>query len=83
MDNSSRDTDSRAGFVSYQGYTDRQGNIVTGCTAPALDCVPLFISGVPVGYGVWDTPTDNGKWLDRWRDFDVSPGSEWWIQYPN
>lgn len=31
------------GLVNYQGYEDRLGTPVTGCTAPSVDCVPLVI----------------------------------------
>ncbi len=41
------------GKVTYTGYTDRRGNIVQGCTAPSLDCVPLQIINAPVGRAVW------------------------------
>ena len=49
---SSLDTD-RDGIVNYKGYTDRQGNIVQGCTAPGFDCVPLEIVNAPVGNAIW------------------------------
>lgn len=39
--------------VNYEGYTDRWGNIVQGCTGMGLDCVPLKMVNVPVG--VFDT----------------------------
>lgn len=71
------------GFVSYIGFTDRMGNIVQGCAAPAMDCVPLLINNAPVGYAAWNVPTNNGKWLERWHDYDLSPANEWWIKYPN
>lgn len=35
--------------VNYTGYTDRWGNVVTGCTANALDCVPVKMLNLPVG----------------------------------
>jgi hypothetical protein len=35
--------------VNHQGYTDRHGWIVTGCTAPGLDCVPFSVSGMRAG----------------------------------
>jgi hypothetical protein len=35
--------------VTYTGYTDRWGNIVQGCTAIALDCVPVVMENLPVG----------------------------------
>lgn len=37
------------GLVSYSGYTDRWGAIVSGCTSTSLDCIPLFLLHVPVG----------------------------------
>lgn len=49
---SSLDTDGD-GVVNYVGYTDRKGNVVQGCTAPGLDCVPLRIMNAPVGRAVW------------------------------
>lgn len=35
--------------VNYTGYTDRWGNVVSGCTANALDCVPVVMINLPVG----------------------------------
>lgn len=35
--------------VNYEGYTDRWGNIVQGCTEIALDCVPVVMDNLPVG----------------------------------
>jgi hypothetical protein len=35
--------------VNHQGYTDRHGWIVTGCTTPGLDCVPFSVSGMRAG----------------------------------
>lgn len=49
---SSLDTD-KDGIVNYKGYTDKQGNIVQGCTAPGADCVPLEIVNAPVGNAIW------------------------------
>jgi hypothetical protein len=77
------------GVVTYSGYTDRQGNIVQGCTAPGLDCVPLSFEDVPVGIAAWGTGSDIG--LETVQpggvvgpvDFDVSPDNEWWITHPN
>lgn len=71
------------GYVTYAGYTDKRGNIVSGCTAPGADCVPLVFDHAPVGMAGWNTPTDNGKDANRWRDYDISPDPVWWIQYPN
>lgn len=75
------------GFVNYSGYTDNKGNVVMGCTAPGPDCVPLEIFDAPVGFAVWTSPHtgprpvgQGGEWV---REFDLSPGDEWWIEYPN
>lgn len=43
--------------VTYQGYTDRWGHLVEGCEAQGLDCVPLYLSTVPVGH--FSTTFDN------------------------
>lgn len=48
----SLDTD-RDGIVNYKGYTDKQGNIVQGCTAAGANCVPLEIVNAPVGNAIW------------------------------
>lgn len=38
------------GRVNYEGWTDRWGNIVTGCIEAALDCVPVKMVNLPVGF---------------------------------
>jgi hypothetical protein len=63
------------GFATYDGYADRYGTPVTGCTSPSLDCVPLVFENVPLGHmyqGVFD-----------YLDYDVFFGRETsgWIQY--
>ncbi len=83
MDNNSTDKDPRAGYVSYTGYTDRTGKIVTNCTGIALDCIPVSMEKMPVGYGSWNSPALNFKWQERFKDYDVSPDPVWWVQYPN
>lgn len=35
--------------ANYIGYTNRWGSVVQGCTAIALDCVPLKLINMPVG----------------------------------
>jgi hypothetical protein len=41
----------RDGLVTFRGYTDRYGHIRRkACTRPGLDCVPLVIEHMPVGY---------------------------------
>lgn len=69
----SLDTDGD-GRVTYSGYTDRKGNVVQGCTAPALDCVPLKIVNAPVGIALWsisDTPPSPIIPKLNVRDYDI------------
>lgn len=83
FDQSAQDTDPSVGFVSYQGYTSVKGVLAPTCTTASADCVPLKWVHMPTGYAGWNTSVDGGRDLARWRDFDVSPGSVWWVQYPN
>jgi hypothetical protein len=70
------------GLVTYQGYTDRYGNLITGCTSVGLDCVPLEIIDMPVGS--YQFRDDRHGLGDAGRgDFDLSPPGEWWVGYPN
>lgn len=69
------------GVVNYEGYTDIQGNIVTGCTSPSADCVPLSIVNGPVGKSIWNVgggPRPQGEII---RDHDLSPDGEHWIVF--
>jgi hypothetical protein len=70
------------GLVSYNGFTDRYGNIVDGCTEVGLDCVPLEIIEMPVGNYQFRDDT-HGLGDDGRGDFDLSPDGEYWIGYPN
>lgn len=67
------------GFADYSGYTDRHGAIVTGCTAPALDCVPFSVEHAPIGYA---DSRDGGAGAGL-QEFDLSPRGEHWITFPN
>jgi hypothetical protein len=84
----SLDTDGD-GIVTYSGYTDRRGNVVQGCAAPGLDCIPLEIVNAPVGRAIFSRGnsgvrfTDNDLHGSTFRDFDVSPPGEFWITFPN
>ena len=70
------------GLVTYKGYTDRHGNIVSGCTNVGLDCVPLEIIDMPTGtYQFRDDAHGLGN--DGRGNFDLSPPGEWWVGYPN
>lgn len=70
------------GVVNYEGYTDIRGEVVTGCTAPSADCVPLRIVNAPVGKSIWNVgggPRPPGEII---RDHDLSPAGEHWIVFP-
>jgi len=69
------------GFITYEGYTNRSGEIVEGCTEIGLDCVPLQIIDMPVA----DYQYRDGRHglADGRADYDTSPGGEFWIAYPN
>lgn len=68
------------GFADWSGYTDRYGNIANGCTAPALDCVPLTMTHVPVGIGYYQDAGNGGA---QAKEFDLSPNGVKWLRYPN
>jgi hypothetical protein len=74
------------GRVNLAAYTNRYGQLVTGCTILAVDCIPLIIAGAPATSGpiqhrddthLVDHPTSG------YDDFDTSPPGQWWIGYPN
>ena len=84
LDGSSLDEDGLInGRVTFHGFTDRKGNIDTGCVRADESCVPYALENAPTLYAGWDTPVDNGKWLERFKDFDQSPDGEWWISGEN
>jgi hypothetical protein len=71
------------GMVNFRGYTDRYGDPVNGCSAPAVDCVPLEVTNLPAA--VYGSPVDRDVDGTYW---DTSPaaqgtGDEWWITFPN
>lgn len=68
------------GFADASGYTNRLGQIVVGCAAVSLDCVPFEAVHVPVGYG--DT-RDPGNGSGAAHEYDTSPAGLHWIQFPN
>lgn len=37
------------GRINYVGYTDRWGQVVSGCTQTAMDCIPVVMQNLPVG----------------------------------
>jgi hypothetical protein len=73
------DTD-HDGFADASGYTNRLGQVVVGCVAISLDCVPFSVVHVPVGYA--DT-RDPGNGSANATEFDTSPSGQRRIKYPN
>jgi hypothetical protein len=67
-------------LVNFSGYTNRYGEIVEGCTAVGLDCVPLEIINMPVGRYAY---RDSNSGMGDGRTYDTSPSGEWWIAFPN
>lgn len=62
------------GFVTFNGYTDRWGNIVTGCTSVSVDCVPFVLDHSPVGVGA--SRSDNGCECRVWEyDYYYNPNT--------
>jgi hypothetical protein len=68
------------GLANFQGYTNRHGHLASGCTAPGLDCVPLSVENVPVGYAHFADP---GNGSDGIVEYDTSPPGQRWIRFPN
>jgi hypothetical protein len=84
LDGSAGDRDGvKNGRVTFRGYTDVTGAIVRGCSAPGEHCVPYILENAPVGWAGWETPSNDGRWPERYKDFDVSPPGTWWIKLPN
>jgi hypothetical protein len=70
------------GLINVNLWVDRHGNPVSGCSAPARDCVPFHVQNVTWALHQITNTHDPG------RDHDTSPGargtgSEWWITPPN
>ncbi len=86
LDGSSYDTDGHQdGFFSFNGYTNRYGDIVEGCQSVGLDCVPAKAVHFPVG-GCKSQSCKSayrGSVSQDYYDADISPEGVWWIEYPN
>ena len=64
-------------IADYHGHADRWGNPVSGCSSVGLDCVPLVLEGVPLGYEY------QGRF--EYREYDVlfDRHTSGWIQPPH
>jgi hypothetical protein len=70
------------GFVTLNGWSDRWGNprFDGSCSSISMDCVPLVLQHVPVGYAA---SKHFGCLCSREREYDISPAGEHWIEFPN
>ena len=70
------------GFVTPNGWTDRWGNprFDGVCTAVSVDCVPLVLQHVPVGYAA---SKYFGCLCSHEIEYDISPREEHWIEFPD
>ncbi len=84
-----------SGPVSFNGYTNLQGNIDATCTSAGSECVPLILENVPPGSGSFRVPLGNIP-LEEFDDYDIyfcgeqvcgrfdpDARSADWIKYPN
>lgn len=71
--------------ANYQGYTDRYGNIVQGCGAVALDCIPISFEHVPLPLGIWYQWRVPFTDTLQPREYDITFGGmvSGWLEYPN
>jgi len=76
--------------VNFEGYTDRYGQIVEGCTEVGLDCVPLSIVNLHVPAddpytALYEYVDDQNGYTAADLDYDVyfNGESSGWIEYPN
>jgi len=95
LDGSKYDEDGQAnGYFTFHGYTNRYGDIVEGCSAPGLDCVPTEAENFPVGgCGQPDglcKAAYRGSLDQDLFEADLAPlinertgERDWWIKYPN
>lgn len=66
-------------IINYQGYVNRYGAFVQGCSGVSLDCIPISYENVLI-------PADN-QWQGNGetREYDVYFGDQpsGWIKFPN
>lgn len=67
----------RDGVAEFQGYANRFGQPVEGCSGVSLDCVPLILDGISM-----DVRGYQGRF--GYREYDVYFGrqSSGWLQFP-
>lgn len=72
------DRDTRRGWVTLYGWTDRRGLPALSCTAPGLDCIPYVLENVRPGWYGWETSIDAQQDAVS-RDFDQSPAGRTYV----
>lgn len=88
LDGSEYDLDGEQnGYFSFNGYTNRYGDIANNCTEVGLDCIPAVADHFPIGgcshpSGICKAAYRGGLEGDLF-DGDVAPAGENWIEYPN
>jgi hypothetical protein len=55
--------------VTWEGYVNRYGEIVSGCAAPGMDCVPMKLQDLKTG--VYQYRRDAQPSLPLAREYDV------------
>lgn len=99
LDGSQYDEDgTQNGAFTFHGYTNRYGDIVEGCSAPGLDCVPARFEQFPLGncgQTACKAAYRGGTERDGWDALSVDgtpiqsggtpliPAGELWLKYPN
>ena len=99
MDGSQYDEDgARNGSFTFHGYTNRYGDIVTNCSAPGLDCVPVRYEQFPVndcGQALCKAAYRGSTERDSWDSLSIDgtplqyggtpliPPGELWLKDPN
>lgn len=99
LDGSQYDEDgARNGAFTFHGYTNRYGDVASGCTAPGLDCVPTRFEQFPVnncGQTACKAAYRGSTERDAWDALSVDgtpiqsggtpliPAGELWLKYPN
>jgi hypothetical protein len=58
------------GKVTWEGYVNRYGEMVSGCTTPSMDCVPIKVQGMKLGTHLYRRSAQPS--LPPTREYDVA-----------
>ena len=70
------------GFINFDGYTDRAGRVVSGCTAPGVECVPLKVRNARPGLYIYDMAASFIPTGRTWGDGVVTTGARYFDVTP-